>query len=175
MIYNSNNSNNSNLHNLRGEYQEIRDTNNETYNCNICFFSCCIIILYFLLSIPTIFMDIIIGAIHRDDMCVTNPVIDINKWLIINGIFGYIILGMLILLNKVYVEDNFCRKFLKISSYMMNGFMVVWMALGIFSFFNYYYNDKTCMEYHFFYNYVLIRIVISPLLIFLKITETYYS
>ena len=155
--YNSNNSNNSNNY------------------YNLCIISSCIFIIYFLLTIPTLFMDIILGFMFINNCSSIKSInlITINNWLITNGILYYINLTILILLNRVYTENTFFRKILKSSCYLIAIFILIWSILGITIFFTYYYKTEKCQV--FFYNYILIRIFLSPLIVIFRFIEIYNS
>jgi len=171
----------------RGEYNELTPLNviNITEYNNICFISCCLF-LYFLLTVPTIFMDIIMGFmysyIYSCPICSTSIKIlnelSIDNWLIVNGILSYLNLMMLIFLNKIYTDNNFFRKLLKYSAYIITIFILVWTILGSIIFFKYYYNNDYANnlnnECPFFYNYLFIRIIIlAPLIVILRFVEIY--
>jgi hypothetical protein len=170
------------------EYNEINTTSDYTYNryrYNICFISCCAFIIYFLLTVPTIFMDVIIGFMYRDIYtCPTCPVsikllneLSINNWLIVNGLMSYLNLMMLVLLNKVYTDNTFFRKLLKYSTYIITIFVLTWTVLGSIIFYKYYYNNVYADDLNnkcpFFYNYLFIRIVLAPLIVILRFVEIY--
>jgi hypothetical protein len=147
---------------------------NDSYNSyNLCIISSCVFIIYFLLTIPTLFMDIIIGFMYTCSPSQLNNLITINNWLITNGILYYVKLTILILLNRVYTEDTLFRKILKYTGYLITIFILMWSTLGIVIFFTYYYKTEKCQI--FFYNYILIRIVLSPLIVILRFIEIYTS
>ena len=162
---------------------DISDTfssyENNTYN--ICFISSCLFILYFLLTVPAIFLDIIFGVIYNDNYSIISlsiNIITISKWLITNGILCYINLVILILLKRVYTDDTFFRKILKFSGYIITIIVLMWTILGIVIFFVYYYKNYENYENYengptFFYNYLFIRIVLSPLILILRFVEIY--
>ena len=165
-----------------GEENEEENNINDINNINnVCFISCCVFILYFLLTVPSIFIDIILGFIYNTYRynCSTRviSILSIDKWLITNGILCYLNLIILILLKIVYTDNTFFRKLLKYSGYIITIFILSWTMLGFIIFFRYYYgyygyygNEKCPM---FFYNYLFIRIVLSPLIIILRFVELY--
>ena len=168
------------------EYNELSTLNQiNTTPYNTCFVSCCVFIIYFLLTVPTIFMDVIIGFMYRDIYsCPTYPVsikllneLSINNWLIVNGILSYLNLMMLVLLNKVYTDNTFFRKLLKYSTYIISIFVLTWTVLGSIIFYKYYYNNDYTVDLNnkcpFFYNYLFIRIVLAPLIVILRFVEIY--
>jgi len=155
---------------LRNVEQENNNNIITDDTCNICIFSSCLFILYFLLTVPMIFMDIILGIMYKDN-CIANSSININDWMTTNGIVCYLHLFILILLNRVYTDNTFFRKLLKYSGYIINIIILIWAIIGSVIFFKYYYTDNKCPL--FFYNYLLIRIILSPLIVILRFIEIY--
>jgi len=147
-----------------------------TTEYDICCISCCIFIIYFLLTVPTIFMDIIFGFMYTyncSSQQFTNE-LTISRWLITNGILCYINLFFLILVKIVYTDNTFIRKLLKYSIYIITIFILAWTVLGLVIFFKYYYGNygnENCPI--FFYNYLLIRIILSPIIVILRFAEIY--
>jgi len=151
---------------------------------NLCFISCCVFTLYFLLTVPTIFMDIILGFMYNNNSynCTEekNEIqnITIDKWLITNGISCYLHLTSLILLRRVYTDNTVSRKICKYSLDALTIFIFGWTILGLTIFFSYYYNSsflfspgQLCPS--FFYDYLFIRMILSPLTAILRFGEMY--
>lgn len=161
---------------LRNNLEEHNNHNNHNTQddsniYNLCIVSSCVFIIYFLLTVPMLFMDIILGIVY-EDKCISNSNININDWLIVNGIICYLHLFVLILLKRVYTEDAFFRKLLKYSGYMISLIILIWSIIGIVTFFKYYYDiHQPCSS--FFYNYLFIRIILSPLITVLRFVEMY--
>ena len=93
-------------------------------NCNYTLFclSFMTLLLYFLFNVATVFFDFIFGVVYIYDYSPTNPIVEIKSWLIVNGILGYIGLILLVMMTRIYTEDTFLRKTLKMSAYFINGF-----------------------------------------------------
>jgi len=164
---------------------EKREDSNQTFliekreesslNCSLVIVSFMVLLLYFLFNVVTVFFDFIFGFMDVYDYNPVNPLVKIKSWLIVNGIFGYIGLILLVILGRIYTENNenvFARKTIKISCYFINGFLVVWTSIGMVSFFVNYYNMNT--SHKFFYNYLLIRIIIAPIISVYKLAEIYF-
>lgn len=169
-------------------YQEIEEgKNNEDESLSSLYSTCIIIslvyILYFILNVMTVFTDIILGIMYGTDIYngsmlkAKGQLIDIKKWLLVNGLFGYLGIVILILLKRVYSIDNLgnrlSRKIIKVSGYMINILMSLWSVIGIVSFFKYNYNDDNEDNTTFLYNYIFIRLIISPLICIFKLLELY--
>ena len=128
-------------------------------NCNYTLFclSFMTLLLYFLFNVATVFFDFIFGVVY------------IKSWLIVNGILGYIGLILLVMMTRIYTEDTFLRKTLKMSAYFINGFLVVWTVIGMTSFFRDYYGIDT--SHKVLYNYLLIRMILAPIISLYKLGE----
>ena len=153
------------------EKSDIRSNNdeiNENITCNLCFIPFLIGLLYFILNIFTVFMDSIFGFYNyiNDIDCSL-----MNNWLIVNGIFGYVGLTALILIKLVYKDQSMCKKFILFLGIFANGLMLLFSAVSIAWFFKGFYNNPQCLSHPFFYNYMLIRIVLAPLINIYKIIE----
>jgi hypothetical protein len=151
--------------------------NNIPYSYNLCMIYGCVYVIYFLFSVCTVFLDIIFGIIdiYNEYNCISNfTLIHITKWLLVNGLLGYLSLTLLILIKRVYTEDNFCRKLLRVINFFIILLISIWTILGIFSFFKYYYGVELCIsEYPLLYNYLQVRLILSPLIIILRLFELY--
>lgn len=142
----------------------------------VCIISSCIFILYFILIVPMFFIDIIIALMYslNKSVCkeVPYPIIKIDKWLFVNGIIGYIGLILIVCLKRVYTEEGFGKTMVKAFGYIINFFLLIWSGLGITLFFKEYYGKIGCFS-SFVYNYILIRMILSPIVGFFKLMEVY--
>lgn len=171
----------------RYEYSSTRVENSlensieKQYSSNIytiCIISSLVFILYFILIVPMFFMDIFIGLMYELDefTCkeVQNPIVKIDKWLFLNGIIGYLGLIILICLKRIYIDEGFGRRILKIFGYVINVFLFIWTGLGLTLFFKDYYEKTDCFN-SYIYNYILIRMILAPIVGFFKFMEIYCS
>jgi hypothetical protein len=156
--------------------QRLIQNNDDNFNISYdlcCLFSC-VYILYFLISVPFIFLDVIfaIGSYRCDTE--TKPLINIISWLLVNGIFGYIGLIIIILLrNKIYQKEICFYKSIYISGYVINGFLIIWSILGLTTFIKSYYGNEICDKT--LYTYLTIRMILAPLIGVFKFLEVHYS
>lgn len=155
--------------------QETNIAYNDRNNSNnILWVSCMAMILYFSLNILPVFLDFIFGFMDFYDYVVQNPLVDMKKWLIVNGIFGYIGLLLLVMITRIYVDDTFLRRLLRVGGYVFNGFSFVWIIIGMVCFFGKYYNMKDYTSHIFFYNYLLVRMILGPIVSIYKFFELYF-
>jgi len=170
------------------KYGNINTESNIDSHYNICIVASCIFILYFILTVPMVFIDIIIGIMYenntgvypsgvQDDTCgqVSNLILDldIKKWLIVNGIIGYVGLIIIICLKCVYTEEGFAKRLIKRFGYVINIFLLIWTGFGMSLFFRDYYDKTSCFTI-LVYNYLLIRMILAPLIGFFKLMELYF-
>ncbi len=141
---------------------------------NILCVSCMTIILYFSLNVLPVFLDFIFGLMDFYDYVVENPVVDMKNWLIVNGIFGYIGLLLLVMVTRIYRDDTFLRRLLRVGAYVVNGFSLIWVIIGAVCFFGKYYNMKDYTSHIFFYNYLLVRMILGPIISLYKFFEVYF-
>jgi hypothetical protein len=158
------------------EGNKVTEINNNIYT--LCIISSFIFILYFILIVPMFFIDIIIASMYQlnDSICkeVPNPTIKIDKWLFVNGIMGYTGLGIIICLKRIYTEEGITKRMIKAFGYVINFFLLIWSGFGITLFFKEYYGKIGCFSL-FSYNYILIRLILSPIVGFFKLIEVYCS
>ena len=137
--------------------------------------TCCMSVLvcsmYFLLNVLPVFFDFIFGLMDVYDYKPDHPIVDMKSWLIVSGLFGYAGLILLVLITRVYRQDTFVRRMLRVFAYVINGFIVVWSGIGMTCFFSSYYNMKNYTSHNVFYNYLLIRMVLSPIISLYKFIE----
>ena len=134
---------------------------NNIYNTNI------YIVGYFILSISSLFLDILFGffnIIHCNTL--EKPLINIFIWMRVNGIISFFTLIMLIIIQKeLFIHDRISYKIIHIIGIGMNIFLVLWSGIGMASFFMHYdINDNY---------YIMIRMGISPVICILKLLEMY--
>lgn len=136
---------------------------NNIYNTDIC------IVGWFILSISSLFLDILFGFSHIIH-CNTleKPLIDIFIWMRVNGIISFFTLIMLIIIQKkLFIPDRISYKLVHIFGLVMNIFLVLWSGIGMASFFMHYdINDNY---------YIMIRMGIAPAICILKLLEIYYT
>lgn len=118
--------------------------------------------------VPT-FADLIFGFVnvyyYNTYNCVQNPFIDITSWMLLNGLLGY--LGVVMYINLKYInrEEGFCNKMTRVFCYVISLFSLIWISLGMTSFFKNYYKVEKCLSlYPLLYNYLLIRMILGPLI-----------
>lgn len=149
-----------------------RDKEESYVNYSVLCVSFMSMLLYFLFNIATVFFDFIFGFMDTYDYFPMNPFVEIKSWLTVSGVFGYIGLILLVMLTRIYREDTFVRKVGKISAYFTNTFMLIWTGVGMASFFRDYYGMNT--SHTFFYNYLLIRMILAPITSIYKLCEVYF-
>jgi hypothetical protein len=130
------------------------------------------------ISIVTVFLDIIFGYTtytNENDyklyICENNPLIEINKWLLANGLFGYLGLITFLIIKKISMDD-FSKKVVKVFHYVTHGFCFFWSIIGIYVYFKYYYGINKCIHINpFLYYYSFIRLIFAPIIYLYKIIE----
>lgn len=174
IIYNENKENNQrnryNNHRLLSRPSEHRINDSNIFN--VFLIGCCSYIIYSMLVIIPVFADLIFGFVnvyyYDTYNCVTSknhPFIDITSWIMLNGLLGYLGIVMYINLKYIHLEEGFCNKIVKVSCYVISFFSLVWIILGMISFFKNYYNVEKCIFlYPLLYNYVLIRMILGPII-----------
>lgn len=141
---------------------------------SVCILGSCIYIIYSILLVIPIFADLIFGFTnvyyYNNYNCINpqnskSPFIDITSWILVNGLFGYFGIIMYIKLKFINTEEGFCKKLTRMSCYAINLFSLIWIIIGMISFFiNYYNTDKCISSYPLLYNYLLIRMILGPLI-----------
>lgn len=172
IIHNENNQRDrySNNHRLLNRVSEYRENDSDIFN--VFLIGCCSYIIYSMLVIIPVFADLIFGFVnvyyYDTYNCVTSkndPYIDITSWMLVSGLLGYLGIVMYINLKYIHVEEGFCNKLVRVFCYVISFFSLVWVILGMVSFFkNYYRVDKCISLYPLLYNYVLVRMILGPII-----------
>lgn len=129
----------------------------------------CVYLMYSIFIFVPIFADLIFGFVnvyyYNTYNCVQHPFIDITSWMLLNGFLGY--LGVVMYINLKYIirEEGFCNKMIRVFCYVISLFSLIWISIGMISFFKSYYKVEKCTSlYPLLYNYLLIRMILGPLI-----------
>lgn len=159
---------------LLGRPSEYISLNNNSNIFNVVLVGCCLYITYSMLVVIPVFSDLIFGFVnvyhYECYNCITSknaktPFVDITSWMLINGLLGYLGIIMYINLKHINVEEGFCNKLVRLFCYVINFLSLIWIILGMISFFRNYYKVDNCVSsYPLLYNYMLVRMILGPII-----------